>query len=113
MGSRDLRVLLVVSCLLLKLVIVIMHATRAQHVSLANILALPNPTIDLKLEEFEKTSQKFLAAVNDYTSRAIEEILRRKDAEASRIQKDGERKRALELEITEYKEKEVQLLKGL
>lgn len=89
-----------------------MHATRAQHVSLANILALPNPTIDLKLEEFEKTSQKFLAAVNDYTSRAIEEILRRKDAEASRIQKDGERKRALELEITEYKEKEVQLLKG-
>lgn len=89
-----------------------MHAARPQHISLASILSSPQPTIDLKLEDFEKSSQRFLEAVTNYTSHAIEEIARRKDAETSRIQKDAERKKALELEISEYKEKEVQLLEG-
>ncbi|GJJ13816.1 hypothetical protein Clacol_008073 [Clathrus columnatus] len=87
--------------------------TRLQHISLAEILASPQPTIDLRLEEFEKSSQRFLKAVANYTTRAIEEIAQRKDADASRVQKDNERKKALELEIAECKEKEVKLLNDL
>jgi kinetochore protein Spc25, fungi type len=89
-----------------------MYARAPQHVSLAAILASPHPTIDLQLEAYERSSQLFLDAVIRYTTRAVEEISRRRDADASRIQKDAERKKAIEIEIAECKEKEVQLLKG-
>ena len=89
-----------------------MYARPPQHVSLAAILASPHPTIDLQLDAYEKSSHLFLDAVIKYTTRAVEEISRRRDADASRIQKDTERKKAMEVEISECKEKEVQLLKG-
>ncbi|KAF8508519.1 chromosome segregation protein Spc25-domain-containing protein [Gautieria morchelliformis] len=90
-----------------------MYAHAPQHVSLAALLASPSPAIDLQLETYERSSQLFLDAVVKYTTRAVEEISRRRDADASRIQKDAERKKALELDISECKEKEVQLLKVL
>ena len=89
-----------------------MYARAPQHISLAAILASPHPTIDLQLEAYERSSQLFLDAVIKYTTRAVEEISRRRDADASRIQKDAERKKVIELEIAECKEKEVQLLQG-
>jgi len=89
-----------------------MYARAAQPISLATVLASPQPTIDLRLEAFEKSSQLFLDAVKGYTRRAIEEISRRRDADASRVQKDTETKKKLELEIAEWKEKEVELLKS-
>ena len=89
-----------------------MYARAPQHVSFAAILASPHPTIDIKLEAYEQSSQLFLEAVIKYTARAVEEISRRRDADASRIQKDAERKKAIEIETAECKEKEVQLLKG-
>ena len=89
-----------------------MYSRVPQPISLAEILAQPQPTIDLQLEEFEKSSQVFLDAVKNYTRRAIEEISRRRDADASRIQKDSETKKKLELDIAEWKEKEVELLRS-
>lgn len=89
-----------------------MYARAPQHVSLAAILASPHPTIDLQLEAYERSSQLFLDSVIKYTAHAVEEISRRRDADASRIQKDAERKKAIELEVAECKEKEVQLLQG-
>ncbi|KIJ45189.1 hypothetical protein M422DRAFT_30037 [Sphaerobolus stellatus SS14] len=90
-----------------------MYARAPQPISLAEILAQPQPTIDLRLEEFEKSSQLFLDAVKNYTRRAVEEITKRRDADASRVQKDNETKKRLELEVAEWKEKEVELLKTM
>ncbi|KAF8525088.1 chromosome segregation protein Spc25-domain-containing protein [Hysterangium stoloniferum] len=90
-----------------------MYSRVHQLPSLATILASPQPTIDLRLEAFERSSQLFLKAVTAYTTRAKEEITRRRDADASRIQKDAERSKNLELEIANCKEKEVLLLKVL
>ena len=90
-----------------------MYARAPQHLSLATILAAPQPTIDLRLEAYERSSQVFLEAVTRYTTRAIEEISRRRDTDTSSIQKDAERRKAIDLEIAECKEKEVHLLKGM
>jgi len=90
-----------------------MYARAPQCLSLAAILATPQPTIDLRLEAYESSSQVFLEAVTRYTTRAIEEISRRRDTDASDIQKDAERRKAIVLEVAECKEKEVHLLKGM
>ena len=89
-----------------------MYARALQHVSLAAVLASPHPTIDLQLDAYELSSQLFLDAVIKYTTRAVEEMSRRRDADASRTQKDAERQKAIEYEIADCKEKEVQVLQG-
>ena len=83
-----------------------------RHLDLTTLLETRQPTIDLRLQEFEDTTRRFLKAVSHYSSRAIEEINERKTRHALELKKVAERKQGAEAEITECKVKEIKLMEG-
>jgi len=73
----------------------------------------PHPEVDLKLDVYEKKSRALLAAISSYTSRAIDEIMHRKDEHEQLLKREAEKRKMVESEITECKVKEIELMKVL
>ena len=84
-----------------------------RSIDLAAILKSPQPEIDLRLQEFETTTRKFLKAVSEYTSRAIEEINQRKSKHTQDVKRLEEKAATAESEITACKVKEIKLMEGV
>ena len=84
-----------------------------RSIDLAAILKSPQPEIDLRLQEFETTTRKFLKAVSEYTNRAIEEINQRKSKHAQDVKRLEEKAATAESEITACKVKEIKLMEGV
>jgi len=82
-------------------------------IQLATILAQPHPEIDLKLETYEKKSRALLATVSSFTSRAIDEIMHRKDEQDQLLKREAEKRKLVEAEVNECKVKELELMKVL
>ena len=53
------------------------NVLRVPKLDLPSILAQQNPQIDLRLEAYENSTRNFLAAVSNYTQRAMTEITKR------------------------------------
>ena len=85
---------------------------NARPIDLASILESQNPVIDLRVEEFERTSRRFLKAVTAYTARALEEIAQRKTRHAAEMKRIAERTVQVETEIQACKVKEIELMEG-
>jgi kinetochore protein Spc25 len=81
-------------------------------IQLANILTQAHPEIDLKLDGYEKKSRILLAAVSSFTSRAIDEIMHRKDEHDQLLKREAEKRKFVDAEVTECKVKELELMKG-
>lgn len=85
---------------------------NTRHIDLSAILDSQTPVIDLKIEDFEQTSRRFLKAVTAYSSRAIEEINQRRSNHAAELKRIAEKKQQVEAEITACKVKEIELMEG-
>ena len=85
---------------------------NSRPIDLASILESQNPVIDLHIEEFERTSRRFLKAVTAYTARALEEIVQRKSRHAAEVKRVAERTAQVEAEIQACKVKEIDLMEG-
>ena len=81
-------------------------------IQLQQVLSQPHPEIELHLDEFERRTRAFLDAVSSYTSRAIEEMQRRKDEHSQLLKREAEKRKATETEITDCKVKEIELMHG-
>ncbi|KAL5526654.1 SPC25 [Sanghuangporus sanghuang] len=86
---------------------------NARPIDLASILESQNPVIDLRIEEFERTSRRFLKAVTAYTARALEEIAQRRTRHAAEMKRIAERTAQVEAEIQTCKVKEIELMEVL
>ncbi|EIW57096.1 uncharacterized protein TRAVEDRAFT_151731 [Trametes versicolor FP-101664 SS1] len=86
---------------------------RVPKLDLAAVLAQQNPTIDLRLDAYEASTRNFLAAVSNYTQRAVAEIQNRKDAYAAEKKRLAEKALQIEAETNQCKLKEIELIKVL
>lgn len=89
-----------------------MTAIYGRQIDLAALLDSQQPEVDLKIKDFEALSRNFLKAVSVYTSRAIEEISSRKTRHVTELKKSAEKRHHAEVEITECKNKEIELMEG-
>ncbi|EPQ61172.1 hypothetical protein GLOTRDRAFT_113607 [Gloeophyllum trabeum ATCC 11539] len=83
------------------------------RLNLAAILASQNPYIDPKIEAYEASTRNFLKAVSSYGNRAVTEITNRKNAYVSEKKRIADKTQQIETEITDCKNREIELLKQL
>ncbi|KAI0631652.1 chromosome segregation protein Spc25-domain-containing protein [Trametes polyzona] len=86
---------------------------RVPKLDLQAILAQQNPQIDLHLEAYEASTRNFLAAVSNYTQRAVTEIQNRKDAYSAEKKRLADKAQSIEAETNQCKLKEIELIKVL
>ena len=88
------------------------NVLRVPKLDLPSILAQQNPQIDLRLEAYENSTRNFLAAVSNYTQRAMTEITKRKDAFNAEKKKIAERTQHVQTETNQCKVREIELISG-
>ena len=88
------------------------HVLRVPKLDLPAVLAQQNPQIDLRLDAYDASTRNFLAAVSNYTQRAVSEITNRKNHFASEKKKIAERTQAIETETNQCKLREIELVVG-
>ena len=87
------------------------HVLRVPKLDLPAVLSQQNPQIDLRLDAYDVSTRNFLAAVSNYTQRAVSEITNRKNHSASK-KKATERTQAIEAETNQCKLREIELVAG-
>ncbi|KAI0691573.1 chromosome segregation protein Spc25-domain-containing protein [Earliella scabrosa] len=85
------------------------HVLRVPKLDLPVVLAQQNPQIDLRLDAYDISTRNFLAAVSNYTQRAVSEITNRKNHFASE-KKATKRTQAIETETNQCKLREIELV---
>ena len=88
------------------------HVLRVPKLDLPAVLAQQNPQIDLRLDAYDASTRNFLAAVSNYTQRAVSEITNRKNYFASEKKKAAECTQAIEAETNQCKLREIELVAG-
>ncbi|KAI0352428.1 hypothetical protein OH77DRAFT_785133 [Trametes cingulata] len=83
---------------------------RVPKLDLPAVLAQQNPQIDLRLDAYEASTRNFLAAVSNYTQRAVAEITHRKNAYAAEKKRLAERTQHIEAETNQCKLREIELI---
>ncbi|KAI0761551.1 chromosome segregation protein Spc25-domain-containing protein [Trametes elegans] len=86
---------------------------RVPKLDLPSVLAQQNPQIELRLDAYEASTRNFLAAVSNYTQRAVAEITHRKGAYAAEKKRLAERTAQIETETSECKLREIALIAEL
>ena len=81
-------------------------------IDLASLIESQKHTIDLRTDDFERSSTHFLKAVKAYTARARDEIVQRKSSHAAEVKRVTEKTAQAESEITACKVKEIELMQG-
>lgn len=81
----------------------------APQIKLVELLASPQPHIDLRHPEFAATTQLFVTAIDSYVSHAKEEIARRKDEHNKHLKAQHDTKARVESETSEAKAREMEL----
>ena len=82
-------------------------------IDLVTLIESQKHTIDLRTEEFERTSSQFLKAAKSYTARAREEIVQRKTRYVTEVKRVTEKSTQAEQEIQACKVKEIELMQGM
>ena len=88
------------------------HVLRVPKLDLPVVLAQQNAQIDLRLDAYDISTRNFLAAVSNYTQRAVSEITNRKNHFASEKKKIAEKTTQIETETNQCKLREIELIKG-
>ena len=82
-------------------------------IDLVTLIESQKHTIDLRTEEFERTSSQFLKAVKSYKARAREEVAQRKTRYVTEVKRVTEKSTQIEQEIQACKVKEIELMQGM
>ena len=89
------------------------HVLRPPHVDLSSILTQQNPSIDLRVHDYDNSTRNFLKALTTYKNRAITNMSERRKHQAMEKKKLLERTQAVEMETNQCKLKEIELVAGL
>ena len=86
---------------------------RPPLVDLSSILTQQNPSIDLRVHDYENSTRTFLKALTAYKNRAMTNISERRKHQAMERKKILEKTQAVEMETNQCKLKEIELVAGL
>jgi hypothetical protein len=87
--------------------------TGPPHVDLSSFLTQQNPSIDLRVHDYENSTRNFLKALITYKNRAITNISERRKHQAMERKNLLERTQTVEMETNQLKLKEIELVAGL
>lgn len=82
------------------------------HIDLAAILAVQNPKIDLRLDEYERSTRSFTNLVANYTKKTTASIIEKTNAYNAEKARLSEKTQATKAEINQCKESEIELVEG-
>ena len=83
---------------------------RPPLVDLSSILTQQNPSIDLRVHDYENSTRTFLKALTAYKNRAMTNISERRKHQALEKKKILEKTQAVEMETNQCKLKEIELV---
>lgn len=86
------------------------HVALRPHVDLSSLLTQQNPSIDLRVHDYENSTRTFLKALTAYKNRAMTNISERRKHQALEKKKILEKTQAVEMETNQCKLKEIELV---
>jgi len=87
-------------------------ASYRQRIDLAAILAAQNPQIDLRLDEYERSTRSFMNLVANYTKKTTTSVAEKTDAYNTEKTRLTEKTQNAKTEINQCKEAEIELVEG-
>jgi len=82
------------------------------HIDLTAILAAQNPQIDLRLDEYERSTRSFMNLVANYSKKTTASVVERTDAYNTDKTRLVEKIQSTKTEINQCKEAEIELVEG-
>ena len=86
------------------------HVALRPHVDLSSLLTQQNPSIDLRVHDYENSTRTFLKALTAYKNRAMTNISERRKHQALEKKKILEKTQVVEMETNQCKLKEIELV---
>lgn len=87
-------------------------ASYRSHIDLTAILAAQNPRIDLRLDEYERSTRSFMNLVANYTKRTTASVVEKTNAYNAEKSRLTEKIQITKTEINQCKEAEIELVDG-
>ena len=87
-------------------------ASYRPHVDLAAALTAQNPRIDLRLDEYERSTRSFMNLVANYTKKTTSSVVEKTDAYNTEKARLAEKIQTMKTEINQCKETEIELVEG-
>jgi kinetochore protein Spc25 len=87
-------------------------ASYRPHINLAAILATQNPQIDLRLDEYERSTRSFMNLVANYTKKTTTSVIEKTNAYNNEKSRLAEKIQTTKAEINQCKESEIELVEG-
>lgn len=88
------------------------YASRRPKLDLAALLTEQTPRIDLRLDDYERTTRAFVQRVTSFAERAAKEISARQAEFVAHQKKHAERAQKYEEQTSEAKARELELAGG-
>ena len=83
------------------------------HIDLAAILAVQNPRIDLRSDEYERSTRSFMNLVANYTKKTTASVVEKTDAYNTEKGRLSEKIQTTKNEINQCKEAEIELVESM
>jgi len=87
-------------------------ASYRPQIDLAAILAAQNPHIDLRLDEYERSTRSFMNLVANYSKKTTTSVVEKTEAYNAEKARLGEKIQTTKAEINRCKETEIELVEG-
>jgi kinetochore protein Spc25 len=87
-------------------------ASYRPHIDLAAVLAAQNPQIDLRLDEYERSTRSFMNLVANYTKKTTTSVVEKTNTYNTEKTRLTERIQDAKAEINQCKEAEIELVEG-
>jgi len=87
-------------------------ASYRPQIDLAAILAAQNPQIDLRLDEYERSTRSFMNLVANYTKKTTASVVEKTETYNAEKTRMTEKIQSTKAEINQCKEAEIELVQG-
>ena len=87
-------------------------ASYRPQIDLAAILAAQNPQIDLRLDEYERSTRSFMNLVANYSKKTTASVVEKAEAYNAEKARLAEKIQTTKAEINQCKEAEIELVEG-
>lgn len=88
-------------------------ASYRPQIDLAAILAAQNPQIDLRLDEYERSTRSFMNLVANYSKKTTASVVEKTEAYNAEKTRLAEKIQTTKAEINQCKEAEIELVEGV
>lgn len=92
--------------------VIMTAASYRPHIDLAAVLAAQNPHIDIRSDEYERSTRSFMNLVANYTKKTTASVVEKTNAYNAEKARLGEKIQTTKTEINQCKEAEIELVEG-